>query len=137
MKRIYWDSCVLIYRLQAVPPWKEKIARLLAAQPAYRLVLTELTRLECRVKPLREGDVDTLRAFDHFFTSDRIEYAPLKRTLFDRAAELRAYHGLKTIDALHLAAALDAGCNAFWTNDRRLERAASERIQIVAIDALS
>jgi predicted nucleic acid-binding protein len=136
MTRIYWDSCVLIYRLQGTSPWRKKIAGMVAAQRAFGLVLSELSRLECRVKPLREGDVDTLHAFDRFFASARIEYAALTRTMFDRATELRAHQGLKTVDALHLAAALDAGCDAFWTNDRRLERAAAGRIQIVAVDEL-
>lgn len=134
MLRLYWDSCVLIYRLQAVEPWNETIAKLLATKSEHRLVLTELTRLECRVKPLRDNDDATLMAFECFFTSPRIEYAPLSRQVFDLAAELRAYHRLKTPDALHLASALAAGCHEFWTNDRRLERAANGRIQVVAVD---
>jgi len=40
--------------------------------------------------------------------------------------------GCSTPDALHLAAAIDAGCDEFWTNDRRLERAAAERIEVIA-----
>lgn len=39
---------------------------------------------------------------------------------FARAAELRAEHGLKTPDALHLAAAQLYGCDELWTNDSRL-----------------
>lgn len=35
-------------------------------------------------------------------------------------------------DALHLAAALHGGCDQFWTNDHRLEKAADGRIAIVA-----
>ena len=36
------------------------------------------------------------------------------------AAQLRAATGVKTPDALQLAAALTAGCRTFVTNDRRL-----------------
>ena len=36
----------------------------------------------------------------------------------------RVQHGLKTPDALHLAAALHHGCTEFWTNDDRLRAAA-------------
>jgi predicted nucleic acid-binding protein len=32
---------------------------------------------------------------------------------------------------LHLAAAITAGCDEFWTNDRRLEDAAAGRISVV------
>ena len=56
----------------------------------------------------------------------------LTRSVFDRynitstrdqlraAAQLRAATGAKTPDALHLVAALGAGCKTFVTNDRRL-----------------
>ena len=40
-----------------------------------------------------------------------------------RATELRASHGLKTADALHLATALQHGCVALISNDKRLEKA--------------
>ena len=36
------------------------------------------------------------------------------------AAQLRAMTGIKTPDALQLAACLHAGCQTFVTNDRRL-----------------
>jgi uncharacterized protein len=39
---------------------------------------------------------------------------------FDRAAELRASHGLKTPDALHAGLAIVHGCDELWTNDQRL-----------------
>lgn len=41
-----------------------------------------------------------------------------------RALGLRAQHGLKTPDALHLATALHHGCTEIWTNDDRLKAAA-------------
>jgi predicted nucleic acid-binding protein len=40
----------------------------------------------------------------------------------ERAAELRARYRLCTPDALQLAAVLNAGCQAFLTNDRDLAR---------------
>ena len=134
VRRIYWDSCVLIYRIQAVEPWNERIATRLAAVPGCRLVITELTRFECRVKPLREGDAETLNAFDRFFASTNIEYGVLSRRMFDLAVELRARQRLKTVDALHLASAITSDCQEFWTNDRRLERAAAGRIAVVSVD---
>jgi predicted nucleic acid-binding protein len=32
---------------------------------------------------------------------------------------------------LHLAAAITAGCDEFWTNDHRLEQAAAGRLALV------
>jgi len=49
---------------------------------------------------------------------------PLNVEVAASAAELRAQHGLKGPDPLHLAAALIGKCNVPWTNDRRLSSAA-------------
>lgn len=133
MRRLYWDSCIFIYRVQQVAPWHERIALRLdqvAATP-YRLVVTDLTRMECRVLPLRQGDDDMRDRYDATFVRPEIERVACTSTVFDLATELRAQQGLKTPDALHLAAALDAGCDEFWTNDDRLEKAAAGRIAIV------
>jgi predicted nucleic acid-binding protein len=40
----------------------------------------------------------------------------------DRATKIRADHGFRTPDAIHLAAAVISNCDAFLTNDLRLER---------------
>jgi predicted nucleic acid-binding protein len=95
-----------------------------------RLVVTDLTRLECRTQPLRDGDQPVLCVFDQFFQRPDIESVPMSRAVFDLATELRAQHLLKTPDALHLSAAITAGCDELWTNDRRLEKAAAGRLAI-------
>ena len=46
----------------------------------------------------------------------------------DRAAELRARYRLRLPDAIQLAVALNAGCQAFLTNDRDLQRVTAVRI---------
>lgn len=51
---------------------------------------------------------------------------PVTTAVFDRAAELRAHHNIRTPDAIHLAAALIHGCDEFWTNDDRLSAAAGD-----------
>jgi predicted nucleic acid-binding protein len=52
------------------------------------------------------------------------------REIFDLATQIRAKHGTKTPDALHLAVAVVAQCEEFWTNDHRLTAAARGRIGI-------
>ena len=69
MGGLYWDACVLIYRLQQVEPWNRRIASALAAIPEPKLMVTELGRMECRVKPLRDGDQATLAKYDKFFAA--------------------------------------------------------------------
>ncbi len=70
--------------------------------------------------PLRSGDSLLLAKFDAFCALPDVRYAPLTTAVFDRATNLRATRQLKTVDALHLAAAIEAGCEVFLTNDARL-----------------
>jgi predicted nucleic acid-binding protein len=44
------------------------------------------------------------------------------------AAQLRARYGVRTPDALQLAAALSTRCTAFLTNDRRLPSVGGLRV---------
>lgn len=134
MGGLYWDTCVLIYRLQEVEPWNRRISGALAAIPKARLVVSELGRMECRVKPWREGDRATLEKYDKFFAAPTLGWVPYSRPVFEMATELRARHALKTPDALHLAAAIVGGCDELWTNDRRLEQTAEDRLRVVSID---
>ena len=133
--RAYLDSCVLIYRIEQRAPWAERVNEQLALLEANRtaLVVSELTRLECRVRPLALGRADMLRDYDQFFAQPQIGWQALDRTVFELATRLRAESRLKTADALHLAAAISAGCQQFITNDLRLARAAADHINVLAL----
>ena len=132
MARVYLDSCVVIYLIQAEEAISGAIrdALQLAVGPTPVLCYSDLTRLEWRVGPLRTGDRETLALFDDFFASPEPQQSQLGSDAFDLAAEIRASHGLKTPDALHLAAAMLDGCEEFWTNDCRLATAAGDRIAL-------
>jgi predicted nucleic acid-binding protein len=123
---------MLIYLIEQSPRYG---ARVEAALERYspQMCWTELTRLECRTKPLREENHSLLIRLDGFFAQPAAIFCALTRTSFDLATTLRARHRLKTPDALHLAAAIEAGCTEFWTNDHRLDNAASGYLHTVTL----
>jgi predicted nucleic acid-binding protein len=65
-----------------------------------------------------------LQKFDRFFAA--CEMIALNRAVFEQATRLRAKNQLKTPDALHLAAAVHAGCDELWTNDQQLKATDSQ-----------
>jgi predicted nucleic acid-binding protein len=136
MRRVYLDSCIAIYYVEHHATLSPRVATALfpftGAQPV--AVFSDLTRMECRVWPLRQGNQALLARYDEFFDLPDCIRAAVDTAVFDLATELRAQHGLKTPDALHLATALRAGCEEFWTNDERLAKSASGRIGIVVFD---
>jgi len=95
------------------------------------LVTSRLSRLECRSKPLRSGDVATLAQFDLFFAGVELLVFEVSPDVIERATELRAKYGLKTPDALHYATALEAGASVYLTGDRTLSRCTELTVELL------
>lgn len=133
MSAIYLDSCIVIYLTEGPNHFREICYRALANRIAggAQLCFTSLTRLECRVLPMRNGQQRVLEEYDNFFSLPETRQLSISDHVFEIATELRAFQNLKTADALHLAAALHHGCTEFWTNDLRLKPAAADRLRIV------
>ena len=119
--RVYLDSAPLIYLVENVSPYIEQLVQRLSAEDV-RQVCSDLTRLECRMKPLRDGEIALLAAFDTYFAEIISETIPLSSVVMDMATEIRARYGFKTPDAIHLACAVIADCDLFLTNDKQLGR---------------
>lgn len=125
----YLDTCILIDLIEGTPDLQ---ARLAGALRWRDLVSSELVRMEARVGAIRNGRAVHLATYERFFAACRMQ--AFDRTVFDRATDLRITHRLKTPDALHLAAALSAGCAGFLTHDRQLLLAAAgNAIRILTI----
>jgi uncharacterized protein len=128
--RIYLDAAPVIYLVENVMPYASSLITRLSAAGVTQ-VCSELTRLECRVKPLRDNEPALLVAFDTYFANIMADIVPLSRSVIDHATDLRAQYGFKTPDALHLAAAINAGCDLFLTNDHRLDKCLEVTIEVV------
>jgi predicted nucleic acid-binding protein len=133
MRRVYLDACAVIYYIEKHPVFFPLLATTLLPEEgeAAHPVFSDLTRLECRVQPMRTKNQELLDRYDTFFALPDNECVAFGKPVFDLATELRANQGLKAPDALHLAAAIQAGCDEFWTNDDRLNRASSGRIRTI------
>jgi predicted nucleic acid-binding protein len=60
-----------------------------------------------------------------------IHLMPITTSVAERAAQLRAQYNLRTPDALHVASALEAACDAFLTNDLGLKRVTELRVLVL------
>jgi predicted nucleic acid-binding protein len=131
---IYCDSVILIYFLDTVGPFNVRaLTRMAAMQVAGDIpAFSDLTRLECRVKPLKLGATATLADFDAFFVRPDVRLMPITRSVFDRATSIRAKHNCKLGDSLHLAAAVESGCDRFLTNDIRLSAFTDIAVEVLA-----
>ena len=128
--RIYLDSAPVIYTIEMTAPWFATVDARLSVAGVIR-VASELTRMECLVKPLANGNAALARDFDDYFANAVSKMVPFTRPLFDKAADLRVRYRFKTPDALHLAAAIVSGCDALLTNDQQLTRCTDIPVEVI------
>lgn len=122
MMVIYFDSMIIIYLLDHVGPFNMRalgrVEALVAAGD--QAAVSDLSRLECRVRPLRLGDNAKLADFADFFSRQDVRVLSITTAVFDRATWIRATYNFKLADSLHLAAAVEYHCDRFLTNDSRV-----------------
>lgn len=130
---IYLDSNIVIYLIEQTPNWGPRASARLTTAIANQdqFVVSDITRLECRVGPLIAGDYPRLGRFDLFFGQAGLRVVGITRAVVDRATLVRADHGFRLGDSLHLAAAVEAGCDVFLTNDTRLSAFADITVEVL------
>jgi predicted nucleic acid-binding protein len=117
---VYLDTVICIYAVEGAPSFQAR-ARLAAMRAAGdQPAISDLTWLECRVKPIRLGDAVGLADMEAFLTGSDVVRVPMPTAVYERACRIRAVHNYKLADALHPAAAIESGCGLFLTNDHRL-----------------
>lgn len=135
--RILLDSVAVVYFLernpryfQAAAEWMERVAAGRIAAVASALLLAEVL-----VPAYRAGNAGAARqARTALERIPNFELLQVSASIADAAARLRAAHGLRTPDALHVATALDQRVDCLVTNDRRLRRVEPEGIRIWIFD---
>ena len=97
LKKIYLDSCIAIYVVEAHPLYATKVAAELNALQAAQICYSPLVRLECVVKPLQSQNQSLQKLYAQFWASQ--QNLSLVDDIFMRAAQLRAdFPSVKTPD---------------------------------------
>jgi len=121
--RIGVDTAIFIYLIEEDPRFLPLVEPIFedVAEGRREIVTSALTLLEVLVVPYRAGNAGLAVRYEELLSNSRgIAVMDLTRDQLRIAAQLRAATGVKTPDALQLAAALGAGCTTFVTNDRRI-----------------
>ena len=117
------DTALFIYFIEEHPRYFPAVEALFQALEEGTLqgVTSGITLLETLILPLRNGDQHLAREYETILTQSRnLKLIELTIPLLRSAAHLRANTGIKTPDALQIAAAASMKCPVFVTNDRRL-----------------
>jgi predicted nucleic acid-binding protein len=123
VRRFYLDTNVIISAVERVSPFgpvqEAFFARIDRGET--EAVTSELTIMECLVRPLRERNAGLAGTYADFL-APRANFAvrSITRDILVVAAAQRAHNGTRLADAIHVATAMEAAADAFVSNDRRL-----------------
>ncbi len=129
----YLDTMVVIYAVEGEPALQQRAQRHLAALEAggHEFAISDLTRTECMVPVFGPGAGQRLSDFYRFFHGPNLRTLNLSSSAYARASAIRGAHNYQVAppaparkyglaDALHLATAMESGCDVFLTNDNQL-----------------
>ena len=124
MRRIYWDTMIHAYWFEEHPEFGPRVREIYEAMDQCGDSLTGSLFVlgEVIVGPVKIRDAAAADAIEEFFHSDAITLLPFTAQSVRIFADLRANHGIESIDALHLAIAATARVDLFLTNDKRLHK---------------
>src|SRR5215510_11542331 len=132
-----FDTAPLIYCVERHPVYVD-IMREFVQRVDTGAVLgysSMVTLTEVLTQPQQKGDATVEREYrDLLLHSRNFTLLPIDPVIAERAADLRARYRFRTPDALQIAAALTAGCQAFLTNDPRLKR--TRELRVLVLDDL-
>ncbi len=122
MSKIYWDSMVFVYLLEAHPQFLPKVERILQRIESRgdTLATSMFTLGEVLTGPRRAHSADVVTSIRSYFLSGRISLLPFDVETADRYSVVRSTLKVTQADAIHLAAAAVAGVDLFVTNDKSL-----------------
>jgi uncharacterized protein len=129
----YLDTVVVIYAVEGNAADQQRARNHLTAleQAGHCFAISELTRTESLVPVFGAGGGQRLSDFFRFFHGPNLRTLGLTAAIHARASAIRGGHHYPAIppaqprryglaDALHLAAAIESGCDVFLTNDNQL-----------------
>lgn len=134
MRRIYWDTMIHAYWLEDREELSDRVQQIhgVMVQRGDALCGSLFVLGELLVGPLKSGDIAAADLLEEYFGSEAITMLPYTRQAARIFARLRAQHGVRPLDALHLAIAIDAGVDLFLTHDRRLHKLITPGMPFIA-----
>jgi predicted nucleic acid-binding protein len=129
----YLDTVIVIYSVEGNPADQQRALDHLSAleQAGHRFAISDLTRTECLVPVFGLGGEQRLSDFFRFFHGPNLRTLSLSSSIHVRASAIRGRHTYPAVppgqakryglaDALHLATAIESGCDVLLTNDNQL-----------------
>jgi predicted nucleic acid-binding protein len=136
-RRIALDTPVFIYQLGANPRYLADTDHIFSwlEKPGSWAITSTITMTELLVQPYRDGDEKLADEFRGLLsTYPNLDWIAPNLEITELAARIRAFHRLRTPDALQAATAIHAPATGLITNDLAFERV--EGLETLILDHL-
>ena len=135
VKRLFLDTAPVIYFVEQHPEYFHLSLEVFEQLQNTSLigVVSPITLAECLVQPYRLKQTELQQEFIELMTeNDNIEFVGfINETIAIEAAQIRSRYNLQLPDALQIAVALNAKCEAFLTNDLTFKRITELRVLVL------
>ena len=110
---VFLDACAIIYWVEAAEPWygkfQQQLKKLQRTHKYIDIVISDLSRLECLVKPLRDKQPEIVKLYEAFFNHSNLTIQAITPAVIQQALKIRVEYGLKTPDSIQAACAFESG----------------------------
>ena len=131
---VFLDTAPFIYLFEDHPVFGKPVASFLRScdKKNIAIVTSVITYIELLTLPARENKTELVKQYHCLLTeSPEITLLPIDLPPAREAVRLRAKYGLKTADALQIAAAICHGVDMIVTNDKDWQRISDIPINLV------
>ena len=119
---VYLDTNIWVYAYENDPTFGPAAQRFMQSLRSgkHRIAGSLFVLNELLVLPARRDDTFTIASYRRLFAPPNLELLPYTLACSQTYAHLRAFDGVKPLDALHLATAAAARVDLFVTHDVKL-----------------
>ena len=126
LQTVFIDTAPVIYYIEAHPQFGPLAKKVVDSFRSGRLIALSsvITLVEVLPKPVESGNDELAKKFSNFLkTGKNIKLLEISANIAELAGNLRGrYPSLKAMDAIQIAVSIDAGADAFLTNDVKLKQ---------------
>lgn len=134
-RAVYFDTNIFIYLLEGSVEYAKQIRSIKLAIEAgeFKVFSSEIIFSEILPLHVKANDHDKIQIIIEFLSaSGAFNLVPADRDVCIQSGFLRGMAGMKTPDALHVATAIQSGCDIFLTNDKRIKTPDSLELVILS-----
>jgi len=131
------DTSPIIHFIESNPKYDNSLLDVFSRIDLKEIVgvTSMITLCEVLVHPLSKNNTGLyIRYCELLLENYHFSTIPITADVAKRASMLRAKYGIRTPDALQVAAAIEVGCEAFLTGDKKLSRITE--IKVIQLDEI-